>query len=401
MSSVSQRSTIGERHSGRAVRTRLGHGAPASDAARARTGAALARATARELIWGLRRVAREVDGWRTRAQRIPDAALRADALRALARKRGNIDGAALFATLPDRCDRDLLSLLVAYEILADYVDCVNERGADLGIDNGLQLQLALVDALDVTAEPSDYYRYQRSDDGGYLDALVHSCRRGCERLPSYERVRPLLGRAAGLSPILGFNHDPDAARRDRALQRWAAQRWADPPLPHGGPPDPGELTWFERAAGASAWLTVLAMLALAADPRQPARPQREARDTYEAYLSWISTTGAMLDSYSDLAEDLANGDHSYIGHYPTIEVAVGRLSELIGRSRSEARALRNGTRHSVVTACMIAFYLSKDSARTPALRAHTRRLRQAGGPLVTLLVPVLRLWRTAYGQRSA
>jgi hypothetical protein len=50
---------------------------------------------------------------------------------------------------------------------------------------------------------------------------------------------------------------------------------------------------------------------------------------------------------------------------------------------------------------MIAFYLSKDSARTPAMRANTSALRHAGGPLVAMLLPALRLWRAAYGQRSA
>ena len=58
-------------------------------------------------------------------------------------------------------------------------------------------------------------------------------------------------------------------------------------------------------------------------------------------------------------------------------------------------------RHTALAACMIAFYLSKDSLRTAELRASARELRHAGGPLVELLVPILRLWRTAYGQRAA
>ena len=77
-------------------------------AAGARVGVALARASARELIWGLRLVSREVGGWRARAAEIPDPELRADALAAISRKRGNINGAGLFWTLPDRRNRDLL-----------------------------------------------------------------------------------------------------------------------------------------------------------------------------------------------------------------------------------------------------------------------------------------------------
>ena len=376
--------------------------------ARATSARESGRATGRELIWGLRGVSKEVRRWKARALAIPDQELRADALGALGRKRGNINGAALFWTLPDRRNRDLLGVLVAYEVLADYLDCVSERGAERGMANGRQLHLALVEALDPGAEMSDYYRYHRTrEDGGYLRALVQNCREGCEALPSYERVRPLLARAAELTAVLGLNHEPDPARREHALREWAGDQV--PTLPGremGVEPRRagrersglGEQSWFERTAGASAWLTVLAMLAMAAEP---GRVEREAAQTYAAYLRWIAPAGAMLDSYSDIVEDAAKGDHSYIAHYPSMEVAVERLSELVWRSRSEARALPRGSRHAMIAACMIAFYLSKDSVRTPAMRAHTRQLRDAGGPLVELLLPVMRLWRTAYGQRSA
>jgi hypothetical protein len=84
-----------------------------------------------------------------------------------------------------------------------------------------------------------------------------------------------------------------------------------------------------------------------------------------------------------------------------MDVAVERVSELVCRCRSEARALPGGARHDVIAACMIAFYLSKDSVRTPDMHEDTRKLRRAGGPFVALLLPVLRVWRMAYGQRSA
>jgi hypothetical protein len=50
---------------------------------------------------------------------------------------------------------------------------------------------------------------------------------------------------------------------------------------------------------------------------------------------------------------------------------------------------------------MIAMYLSKDTARTPQLRAGTKTFIKAGGTLTRLLLPILRVWRAAYHQRSA
>jgi tetraprenyl-beta-curcumene synthase len=388
---------------------------------------ALARCGGRELIWGLRGVSREVERWRARAMAIPDPELRADALAALARKRGSIDGAALFWILPDRRSRDLLRVLVAYEVLADYLDCVSERGAGLGIENGRQLHLALVEALESspTTQPtppmSDYYRYHcSSEDGGYARALVESCRAGCERLPSYEPMRPFLMRAAGHSGVLGLNHEPDPARRDEVLRQWAGalRQWSGDRAPALQVPAeqvsalPGDRiptlsndrVWYERAAGSSAWVTVLAMLALAAEPgRAVGRwvQNDEVARTYDTYVRWIAPAGAMLDSFADIFEDRCSGDHSYVAHYPSMEVATDRIGELVRGCRSEARGLPGGARHSVLVSAMIAFFLSKDSAYAPELRDSARRLRRAGGPLVALLVPVLRLWRTAYGQRSA
>jgi hypothetical protein len=63
--------------------------------------------------------------------------------------------------------------------------------------------------------------------------------------------------------------------------------------------------------------------------------------------------------------------------------------------------LRNGNRHMVIVACMVALYLSKDSALTPDTEPTSQMLLGAGGPLTALLGPVLRTWRTAYSLRGA
>jgi tetraprenyl-beta-curcumene synthase len=336
----------------------------------------------------LKEVSREVDRWRAIAAVIPDEALREDALAAIEGKRANIDGAALFWTLPRVRSRELLRLLVAYEVLADFLDCTGERAAHVGTTNGRQLHLALIEALDPSLPVSDYYRYHPwVQDGGYVRALVATCREICIRLPSYEAARPLLRRAALLTQVLALNHEPDPSRRDTALRSWAQEHF----------PGEGEFSWFEWSGGASAWLTILALLALAAEPDRDAR---QATDTYAVYLPWVSLTGTMLDSYGDIAEDAANAAHSYIAHYPSTDAAVRRIAKIIRRSLDGAVSLRDGERHLVLVSCMIAMYLSKDSVRTPQTRALTQSLTNAAGPLTRLLVPALRVWRLIYRQRA-
>jgi tetraprenyl-beta-curcumene synthase len=348
----------------------------------------LGQAAARELAWGLPATAREIRTWQARASAVPDATIRGDALSALARKRGHTHGAALFCILPRARDPDLLRLIVAYEIMWDFLDSVNEHGAQRGQANGRQLHLALIDALDPDAPLSDYYRYHPwQDDGRYLNKLVQTCQTACRRLPSYEAVRPLLAQEARRAQVLAINHDLDPVRRDSALRKWAQQ---DSSAGH-------EARWYELTGAASASLTVHALLALAV---KPDLRSTEITRVHRVYFPWISAATTMLDSYVDQAEDAANADHSYVAHYPTAELAIQRIGLLIRRSIVEASNLPDSERHILIVGCMIAMYLSKDSARAPAMRRSTQMLLSAGGPLPPILLPILRLWRIAYAQRS-
>jgi tetraprenyl-beta-curcumene synthase len=350
--------------------------------------AALIRATSWELRWGLRLVAHEVARWRDHATRIPDPTIREDALDALRSKRANIDGAALFWTLPQKRSVELLRLLVAYDILSDFLDSVSERGAHAGIGNGRQLHRALAEALDPGGQVSFYYLYHPTSlDAGYLVSLVHACRALCLCLPSFSRIRPLVIAAARLVQVQGANHEPDLAKRDAALRDWARSEF----------PEAHELSWFELAAGASACLPVLPLLALAAEPRGSRQTDLQTQRTY----FWLSTTGTMLDSFVDMQEDAANERYGFINHYPTFEVATQRIGEIVRHSVRQAGSLPNGHRHCVITSCMIAMYLSKDTARGPPMAGASEHLLRAGGSLARLLLPILRAWRILYQQRSA
>ncbi len=349
---------------------------------------ALAAAVVRELCWGLRAVSGEVALWHSRASAIPDHTIREDALSSLEGKRGNTDGAALFWILPNTRHPDLLRLLVTYEIMCDFLDSVSERGAGAGLANGRQLHLAFTEALDPSTPISDYYLYHPwHDDGGYLRLLVELCRTACTLLPSYVAIRPVLLRAATLAQVQGLNHELDEHLRDVTLREWVAREFAD----HLG------LAWYELSGAASTWISVLALLALASEPdRQP----HEGVEMYAAYF-WVCLAATVLDSYVDEEEDTAHGDHSYFRHYPTKEEGVRRAHEIVRRAMHETQVLRHGHRHTVIVACMVALYLSKDSALTPDMIATSQMLLRSGGSLAALLGPVLRAWRVAYSLRGA
>ena len=342
---------------------------------------------ARGLLWGRGATSRELHAWRQRAEAIPDRSVRGDALESLIRKRDNVDGASLFSILPVHRNEELLKLLVAYQILWDFLDSVSERGACAGYVNGYQLHRALVEALDPDAPISDYYRFHPwKDDGGYLLELVETCRRMCAGLLCYRQVRPLMLRAVERCAIQSLNHDPEPDRRDAALKEWAAREFA------------GEhaLEWFELTAAASAFPPHV-LLALAAGS---SLGQEELRDVYEAYFPWVGLAIAMLDSYLDQVEDLVSGNHSYISHYANRVEALERLCMIIERITVRAKTLPNGRRHMVLTEGIVAWHLSVDGVSRSNTREATRMLARSGGPLTRLLLPIAHMWRATRRQRS-
>jgi hypothetical protein len=80
---------------------------------------------------------------------------------------------------------------------------------------------------------------------------------------------------------------------------------------------------------------------------------------------------------------------------------LDRLSMAVEQASLAVTSLPDGQRHAVILSCMVAMYLSKDSARAPGLRASTRRIAASGGTLTRVLVPILRAWRIRYRQVSA
>jgi tetraprenyl-beta-curcumene synthase len=342
---------------------------------------ALIGVAARELAWVLPSVSREIGHWCAVASNVRDSTLRAEALLTLRRERLNVEGAALFAVLPRRRHLALVRALCAYQITLDYLDTISERSTDDPLANGRQLHRALSDAVDPGAPISDYYRFHPyRDDANYLQGLVEAGRAGCAALPAFEHVHTRAVRAATLATVQAPNHDPLAARRAAGLRAWVEREL----------PGRQEMAWFELAAAASSSLWTLALLALAADP------DLREEDVIEAeavYFPWICAASTLLDAFVDQACDRAEGNHSYVEHYDSPAEMVERLCEIVFRSVDGARRLRNGERHALIAAGMVSMYLSKASARSPELRAASRRIARVAGSLPRVQLPIMRAMR--------
>jgi cytochrome P450 len=345
---------------------------------------ALARAIVRAGTWAWPATSRELERWRERATLIPDPSIRKEALRSIGQKSDNALGASLFCVLPARREPHLLTLLIAYQTLWDFLDNLSEHTASLGIEDENRLHNALIAALnpDTAASESDAGFWHQ--DGGYLDELVTTCQRCCRFLPSYKHVQVLVRNGVRQCALQDVNHLSNEQGRVHGLRNWAAQLG----------PSHEQLSWFETAAASSAFLPH-PLLALAAEPNCTTSLTSQVS---AAYFPWMALAITMLDSYTDLAHDENTGDHSYVSYYDTKGIAGERLCEIVQTLMVGMAQLPNRDRHVLMAASMVAMYLSAEAHRqSPQSARITRRIAASGGSLTQLLVPLAQLWRRASG----
>ena len=169
------------------------------------------------------RVRSEQRRWAAAGAAIPDPELREAALAALRRKGANAEATGVFALLAPRARRaEALRAMTALQTAIDYLDALGERPLEDPLAAGLALHEALPEALDPGGERSRWYRrIPQREDGGYLAALVDTCRAAVAALPGREATLPAARRAARRCGE-GQSHTHAAGEDDGTpLRAWA------------------------------------------------------------------------------------------------------------------------------------------------------------------------------------
>lgn len=331
----------------------------------------LGTTVARYLTSVLPLVRRELTCWHARALEIPDPALRLHALEGLL-KRGNLEGAALFAVLaPGGHRRETVRALVAFQTAYNYLDTLAEQTSADPIANGRQLHQALLDALDPTATHADYYAlHPQHDDGGFLVALVDACRTALTTLPSYATVGAVTSAAAARIAEFQSLNLTEHQGGDEALESWArGQATAAPGL-----------DWWQTAGAGGSSLAVYALFAAAADP-DVCKQDVEAIEA--AYFPSICALHSLLDSLVDVAEDQQAGQRNLLSYHASAGQAAIAMGILAQRASDAVGNLPDELRHRVILIAMVSYYLSSPEACTPYGRAIAASVAGAVGPLLS------------------
>ncbi|HEV7772861.1 MAG TPA: DUF2600 family protein [Conexibacter sp.] len=325
---------------------------------------------------------RELRRWRGRAAAIPQPALRQIAWRTLTYEGLNAEGAALFAMLaPVGRRRAATRLLVAFQIMYDYLDALTERPAPEPLRTSRQLHLALLVALGGPVPAGGYFAHHPLGcDGGYLAELAVSCRTIFCRLPGAREVAPHAIRAAIRSAEGQSQSHAAAFTTEHELIRWAERE-----TPAGL-----DLRWWETAAAAESSLVIHALLASAAAPGLTAT---RAASVAAAYWPWVTGLNALLDDLIDTAEDAAEGTHSYIARYRSPALLAQRLGAIAAEASSGIDRLPQRRRHAVIFAAMTSYYLAVPQAGSAEIEPVAQRVREQVGMDLRPLLAVLRIRR--------
>ncbi|HEV3318687.1 MAG TPA: DUF2600 family protein [Solirubrobacteraceae bacterium] len=289
---------------------------------------------------------REVRVWRARAAEIPDPTLRRLALQAHGEKRGNLEGAAAFAAFAQPAGRHAaVRAVVAYQTLFDYLDNLSEEPSENPIANGRRLNGALLAAIAPGEPHHDYYALRpRGEDGGYLHALIATCRTALTALPSFATIAGLARAATErVATYQSLNHGDGNGRHD-SFERWAR----DSGKAHA------RLRWWETGAAAGSTLDLFALIAAAADP---VLDPGVARTLGCAYFPWVGALHSLLDSLADRAEDIATGRRGLIDYYRSPDEAADRIATIATEAISQVSELPGGHSHTLIVAAMTSFYL--------------------------------------------
>jgi tetraprenyl-beta-curcumene synthase len=289
---------------------------------------------------------REIECWHRRAAGIEDATLRALALQKLTTERLNPEAAALFAsTAPQPARTSLISLIVAYQILYDYLDAVNEMPGSRALANGLQLHRALTDATRPGHPMQDLYRHNpQHRDSSYAKALGSTCMQLMAKLPSRATLSETVSRAAERCRQAQARNHAISDHGASALQEWCRRQAAG-----------AELLWWETAAAGISCLGVHALLATAADRLST---QDDGHATDAAYFPGVCAISALLDSLADHHSDQGTSNHSFTARYETSAEAATRLIAITRQTSRCLGDLRRNRRHVFILWGILAFYLS-------------------------------------------
>ena len=329
----------------------------------------------------LPRVEMELQKWRQFLLKCSPSPLRQQALNSIRDKKFHCQGGAFGGLLNPAACSTLVSLIVSFQTISDYLDNLCDRVTwKIGLPfkesdsyrekSFRRLHCSMLLSISPGSEnlPSkEFYRYYPfHEDEGYLKLLVKNCQNNIALLPFYHKVKEKVLFLTRLYCDLQSLKHLSPKFRDKYLQNWFRVYKKNYPF----------LFWQEFAAAAGSTLGTFVLFALAS--RQNCSTA-EAEKIFNCYFPWICGLHILLDYFIDQQEDRKEGDLNFIFYYQNPEQCHRRLIFFIEKAMENARKLDNPTFHCTVVKGLLALYLSDPKVKKQKLEKVAHTLLAAAG----------------------
>lgn len=307
------------------------------------------------------------------AKDIPDEELSRQAVSSIKTKKFHCQGGGIYALYPGVCQYDMISFIVSYQTISDYLDNLCDR-VDISSEKAFrQLHFAMTDALDVSDNIKNYYKYYPyKDDGGYLVFLVNECKKVIRKLPSYELICDRALFVSKLYSDLQVYKHLDIDLREDKMQKWFKKYLGFFP----------EVSGWEFSAAAGSTLTIFLLIAMAMNR---GLRKKEVDKIFNAYFPWICGLHILLDYYIDLYEDKLEGDLNFISYYKDSKECKERMKVFFRNAEQNARTLKYPFFHQTIVEGLMAMYLSDSKAYLGERKEITRELLKESGYFTRLM----------------
>ena len=306
--------------------------------------------------------------WKERAQKIPDPELRRQALASIATKTFHCEGGSLYGLLARHHYKDAIKFIVAYQTISDYLDNLCDRSTSQDPEDFRALHEAMMQALTPEAPLTSYYRLRREqDDGGYLVALVQTCRDVLNRLSNYHLGASALRELASVYVDLQVHKHVRKDERLPRLQAWFAGHEKDLP----------QMAWYEFAACAGSTLGIFCVVSQLFNPASTGELVTRIKN---AYFPWVQGLHILLDYLIDQEEDRTGSDLNFCSYYEDSEHLSCRLSHFYSQAQASVASLPDAKFHLLITRGLLSIYLADHKvSRQKDVQVIAKKLLSLGG----------------------
>ncbi|MDQ0857981.1 tetraprenyl-beta-curcumene synthase [Bacillus sp. V2I10] len=309
-----------------------------------------------------------LDKWREKANQIPNAELRNQALSSINDKSFHCEGGGIFAFLSEANKHECIEFIVAYQTISDYLDNLCDRSTSLDPLDFAMLHQSMNDALTAGAPLKNYYSYRTDqNDGGYLHALVSTCQNILSRLGNYPLIAEHLLELSCYYCDLQVHKHVTIDERIPRLETWFEKN------KHGLP----DMQWYEFSACAGSTLGIFCLVSYAF--REDFN-EREAFRIRESYFPYVQGLHILLDYLIDQEEDRIGGDLNFCNYYKTEKEMMRRLEHFVLQAESNLSGIPHENFHKLIHRGLLGVYLSDEKVTSRKdLGKLARHLIKLGG----------------------